>query len=415
MTFLITTVMATALALLALPVSAQSNQTIFDGGLVWTGTGFEPRTLTVENGRFIDPSNAHPDAERVSLAGRFITPAYANAHAHVTQPTPESSRGFTDAGVFYVWNPNTVVMDPSAREFFGREGRVSVKVSQGGITEPGGHPEKLHVDILGPSIYGGRPREWFLGNAFHYGTSEAEIEEALLTLKQQGADFVKIYLLRSEDYDARRNDPEAYGARGLNPANVAFLVGRAHALGLPVVAHLETAHDLRVAAEARVDYAAHLPAYGVGSPEELQAARLTSETVASVARSGMRVVPTYALANGGDQYGATISDEVQRVIAVQTRNLDLLREAGVDVLIGTDGFNQIFTEAEHLVEANGVAARDVASIVFTTGAILFPERRIGCFDPGCEADFLVLAADPSADIRALRRIERRVMAGRDVR
>jgi hypothetical protein len=30
-----------------------------------------------------------------------------------------------------------------------------------------------------------------------------------------------------------------------------------------------------------------------------------------------------------------------------------------------------------------------------TGKRLFPKRRIGCFEAGCEADFLVLSADPS--------------------
>ena len=49
-----------------------------------------------------------------------------------------------------------------------------------------------------------------------------------------------------------------------------------------------------------------------------------------------------------------------------------------------------------------------------TGARLFPERRIGCFETGCEADFLVLNADPIVDVRALRAIDRRIMAGAEV-
>lgn len=402
---------AAAMALMAIPAFAQSPQTVYEGGLVWTGDGFAPRDLVVESGRFIDPARTRPEARRVALDGGFVTPAYANAHAHVTQPTADSSRGFTDAGVFYVWNPNTVVLDAAARDFFGQAGRFRVKVAQGGVTEPGGHPEKLYVDDLGPTVYGGRPREWFLGNAFHYGRTEAEIADALLTIKRQGADFVKIYLLRSEDYDVLRDDPAAYGAKGLNPANVPFLVRRAHALGLPVAAHLETANDLRVAAEAGVDYAAHLPGYGGVSTGDLDAVRLTPEIATAVAHSGMRVIPTYAIAGGGDRPSAVLDPAVRRAVDVQTSNLELLREAGVDLLIGTDGFNQIFTEAEHLVDRNKLSAGEVASVVFATGAVLFPELRIGCFDPGCEADFLVLRSDPTLDIRALRGIDRRVMGG----
>lgn len=319
---------AAAMALMAIPALAQSPQTVYEGGLVWTGDGFAPRDLVVESGRFVDPARTRPEARRVALDGGFVTPAYANAHAHVTQPTADSSRGFTDAGVFYVWNPNTVVLDASSRDFFGQAGRFRVKVAQGGITEPGGHPEKLYVDDLGATVYGGRPREWFLGNAFHYGRTEAEIADALLTIKRQGADFVKIYLLRSEDYDVLRDDPGAYGAKGLNPANVPFLVRRAHALGLPVAAHLETANDLRVAAEAGVDYAAHLPGYGGVSTGDLDAVRLTPEIATAVARSGMRVIPTYAIAGGGDRPSAVLDPAMRRAVDVQTSNLELLRRGG---------------------------------------------------------------------------------------
>ena len=97
--------------------ATQPMQTIYEGGQVWTGGGFEARTLVVENGRFVDPATARSAALRIPLAGGFVTPAYANAHAHVTQPTAESSAGFTDAGVFYVWNPNTVVVSRPGREF----------------------------------------------------------------------------------------------------------------------------------------------------------------------------------------------------------------------------------------------------------------------------------------------------------
>lgn len=404
--------LAAVLCLTALPASAQTAQTVYEAAKVWTGSGFETRSLVVENGRFVDPASARPDAVRVALDGRFVTPAYANAHAHVTPPAAPLNRGFLDAGVFYVWNPNTVVQDAASRRVFGTPGWIRLKIAQGGITEPGGHPERLYVDQLGPSVYDGRPREWFIGNAFHYGRTEAEIAEALLTLKRQGADFVKIYLVDSEHYATLRDDPAAYGEKGLNPAHVGFLVRRAHALGLPVAAHLETAYDLKVAAEAGVDYAAHLPGYG-GLKLGAEALRISPELAEAVARSGMRVTPTYALAAGGDT-PEPLTDAVRATLQVQRENLRALRAAGVQLLIGTDGFNQIFTEAEHLATHGGLTSAEVAGIVFGTGPVLFPERRIGCFDPGCEADFLVLRADPTTDIRALRQIDRRVMGGVDL-
>ena len=48
---------------------------------------------------------------------------------------------------------------------------------------------------------------------------------------------------------------------------------------------------------------------------------------------------------------------------------------------------------------------------FSTGRYLFPERRIQCFDAGCEADFLVLAQSPMEGVEALTSIEMRIKAG----
>ncbi|MCS6625411.1 hypothetical protein N0B44_21090 [Roseibacterium beibuensis] len=67
-----------------------------------------------------------------------------------------------------------------------------------------------------------------------------------------------------------------------------------------------------------------------------------------------------------------------------------------------------------MVTADGLSAAQVPAITLSTAAVLFPERRIGCFEPGCEADVLVLQEDPMADIRVLRRIDRRVMAGQEI-
>ncbi len=387
-------------------------ETLYHGGRIWTGQSFEARDLAVRGDRIVEAAQLGPSATRVDVTGRWLTPAYANAHAHITNASIENSRVYTDAGVFYVWNPNTIVQDAEDKAFFARPDTFDVRVAQGGITEPGGHPERLYVDILGPNIYGGRPREWFIGNAFHYGSTPAEIDAALDLLTAQGADFVKTYLLNSGRYAELRDDPEAYGEKGLNPENFAYLVQAAHARGLPVAVHMETAHDLEVAARAGADIAAHLPGYGGVDAETLDDKRITPELAALVARSGMRVVPTYALIRGGayDEGGA-LKPEAAEQIALQRENLRLLRAAGVPILIGTDGRGPIFSEAEHLVEIGVATPAEATRIVLETGPVLFPDRRIGCLQAGCEADFLVLDADPTADISALRRIETRIMQG----
>ena len=47
-----------------------------------------------------------------------------------------------------------------------------------------------------------------------------------------------------------------------------------------------------------------------------------------------------------------------------------------------------------------------------TPRALFPGRRIGCFEPGCEASFLVLGDDPLADLAQVDMPLLRVKQGR---
>jgi imidazolonepropionase-like amidohydrolase len=100
--------------------------------------------------------------------------------------------------------------------------------------------------------------------------------------------------------------------------------------------------------------------------------------------------------------------------SVQAHNLRLLQAAGAILLSGTDSEAGIFEEAEHLVKIGGLTNAEALRMVLETGKHLFPKRRIGCFEAACEADFLVLSADPSRDIGNLRDIVGRVKAGQEL-
>lgn len=398
--------------------AADEAATLYVNGRVWTGDRFETRPLAVAGGRFVDPARGR-GATRVDLAGRWVVPAYANAHAHITDATDKASARYLTDGVFYVWNPNTVTMSAASKAFFARPDTYDVKIAQGGITERGGHPERLYVDYLAAVVYDKRPREWFVGNAFHYGETRAEIDASLDRLRAQGADFVKAYLLHSEDWAARRGDKKFYGQRGLDPRNMPYLVKAARRRGLWVAAHVETAADLRVAAASGVAVAAHVPGYNEPIEEAGGSTnRLTDADARAVARSGMALVPTYSVAADrleADAKAGRVDAKLRdATFALQRDNLRRLKAAGVRLLVGTDGWGPIFGEPERWVALGAFTPVEAARATFATGARLFPDRRIGCFARGCEADFLVLDGDPTADITALRRIARRVKAGRAV-
>lgn len=398
--------------LMAALSSAYADTTLVTGAQVWNGKHFEARTLAIRDDRFVRVPRNLANVKKLDLSGRYIVPAYANAHCHVTSADRTSSDGFLKDGVFYVWNPNTVVLSSKDKAFFGTATTYDLKIAQGGITEPRGHPEPLYTEILTQYVYKGRQKEWFVGNAFHYGRTPAEIGNALDTLKSQGADFVKAYLLHSEDYAIRRTDPRFEGARGLNPANMPYLVAEARRRGMKVAVHVETAADLVTAAQSGAAVAAHLPGYGGSGTEAM---RLSAEQARIVAKSGIRLTPTYNLGAGNVDEKASLAEQKASADATakrQRENMLALKDARAAFLMGTDGLGPVFDEAERWVNIGGMTAAEATQVVLQTGAWLFPERRVGCFQPGCEADFLVLSSDPTLDIRGLRTIEQRYKAGK---
>ena len=47
-----------------------------------------------------------------------------------------------------------------------------------------------------------------------------------------------------------------------------------------------------------------------------------------------------------------------------------------------------------------------------TARALYPKRRLGCFEPGCEASFLLLSSNPLLDMEAVGQPMLRVKQGR---
>lgn len=399
--------------------AADPTATIYRNAMVWSDGRFEAREFAIRDGRVIPVETVGRGAAEIDLAGGFVVPPYANAHSHITHANLRTSWNYLKDGVYYVWNPNTVVLGEDSLAFYRRADTFDVAIAQGGLTEPGGHPERIYVDAL-REVYPGMTLRHHIGNSFHYGRNHAEIDQALDRLVSQRADFVKAYLLHSEEYLRRRDDPATYGYKGLNPGNASYLVAAAQRRGLRVAFHLETVTDLRTAAASGAAMAAHLPGHGtVTSVDELRVRTLSPADAQAVANSGMVVVPTYGTTPANyaelDRQGRGRGEALRNShFAVQARNLRLLRAAGARILTGTDARFHIFDEIEHLVRIGGLTTGEALEAVFQTGRHLFPTRRIGCLDPGCEADFLVLSANPVSNIEALRAIRMRVKGGREL-
>jgi imidazolonepropionase-like amidohydrolase len=104
------------------------------------------------------------------------------------------------------------------------------------------------------------------------------------------------------------------------------------------------------------------------------------------------------------------------VRAVQTENLRRLHAAGVTLAIGSDSF-----QTNAVAEVANLQALDVFPTpvllhlwIDTARATIFPDRRIGRLEPGYEANFLVLGADPSRDLGVAPAVRAIHKAGVDV-
>ena len=72
-----------------------------------------------------------------------------------------------------------------------------------GLTGPGGHPGPLYEDVLRVDRYepalGPLERGWFENRAYIVIETEADIEEKWALITSGQPDFVKVYLVHSED------------------------------------------------------------------------------------------------------------------------------------------------------------------------------------------------------------------------
>jgi imidazolonepropionase-like amidohydrolase len=107
--------------------------------------------------------------------------------------------------------------------------------------------------------------------------------------------------------------------------------------------------------------------------------------------------------------------------AVTQKNLKALHDAGVHVAFGTDsGANpeRIPGWAEHheleLMVRAGLSPMDAIVAATQTSAAVIKASDRGTLEAGKRADFLVLAADPTADIRNTRQLVSVWHGGREI-
>ena len=398
------------------------------GGLWWNGSGFAPGTLYSVDGVF---TNRRPERvdEVIDLDGLWILPPFAEGHTHTIVYVESRIADFLDDGVFYgmVMNAHHSIATSRAA-WFDRPDSVDLNITVAALTAADAHP--VQIGLRGDATLESIDGDWI--TAVH---SREELAAKWPSTARRNADFVKIFLLYSDEYERRRSDPSIpMRYRGMDPDLVPEIVRLAHRDGLRVAAHVRTAHDFHVAVAAGVDIVAHLPGFSMGpfsledaeDPDRLRDARhpelfrIRPEDARRAAEIGARVVTSVG---GFGEPLATDSDAaavVERARAtrraVLTENLTLLREHGVAVVLGSDsGEGSVVTETLVVAELGVFPPSELLAMLVTdTPRMIFPERRIGRLADGHEASFVALAADPLADLAALREVRVRFKQGHPI-
>ena len=382
---------------------------LFDGeGVV------ERATVVVRAGRIVEagPGVAvPPDLQVVEGRGRTLMPGLIDAHVHTWGSALAETLNFGVTTVLDMFSdPGPARELRRTRDALGPRAHADLFSAGWLATAPRGHGTQFGLPV--PTL--GTPDE-----------APAWVDARLA----EGSDYIKIV------YEPR--DANGLGAPfpSLDRATMAALIAATQARGRLAMVHVSRLVAAHEALEAGADGLVHVHADRVADAALVQLAR----------ERGAFVTPTLAVIAGFDPTPPATAGEArenQRFAADpavrpyltpdQRRGLEnsagtklvmfrldtalasvrALHEGGVDILAGSDAPNpgtahgaSLHHELELLVRAG------LTPIEALRAATSVPARRFDLADrgriaPGQRADLLLVAGDPTTDIRATRAIER---------
>ena len=396
--------------------------TAFVGARVMDGTGrapIEDAALVVQGGRMLAVGQrsgvAIPQgADVVDLSGKTIIPGLINAHGHVGDTRGLEAGHYSEENVLDQLRLNarygiTTVMS------LGGDGEPSVRLRD---AQDSASLDRARLYVAGAVVTAGTP-----------AAARQEVDQNV-TL---GADMIKI---RVDDNlgTSQKMSPEVYRA----------VIDQAHQQGKRVAAHVFYLADAKDLLRSGVDLIAH----SVRDDDvDTDLYTLLKQRNVCYVPTLMREVSTYvyesrpaffsdpffqreadtavvrALLDPRRQARVRADPAAQaykRALATAKKNLKGLFDAGVKIAMGTDTgpparFQGYFEhlELEQMVDAG---LTPMQALVAATGnaASCLQLTDVGTLEPGKWADFLVLQADPLADIKNTRAVESVWIAGNRV-
>jgi len=401
---------------LASPVPHPASRTIaLLNGQWFDGTRFVDRTIYSVDGFFSENRPARVDTT-IDLERGYVVPPFAEAHNHnIDATTAAAARAVVDKyfrdGVFYAQNPANVLRARSGLVgFINVPTGLDVTFSNAALTGPGGHPMGLFLRNLGRGAMVATDSNSTSGFLWTIA-DRADLDRKWPQILASHPDFIKTMLLYSEEYERRKSDSAFFNWRGLNPALLPEIVRRAHAAGLRVMTHIETATDFHNALVAGVDQIGHTPGFRGNEKTQLPDLApflMTDADAELAAKRGVYVVTTLS---GPD--GLPDTALLARFIKLDSLNLAMMKKHHVKIIVGSDSYRTTSVPEAMWLSKLGVLTNAELLRAWTdeTARAIFPQRKIGRLAPGYEASLLVLGGDPIADFSNVKRIVLRMKQG----
>lgn len=395
----------------------------FTGARVIDGTPAPPidnATLLVRDGRLVSVGPAArvtipAGAARTPLAGKTVIPGLINTHGHVGDTEGLDADRYSAANVM------------RDLRLYAKYGVTSV-ISLGGDKAPAfAARDSQRMPTLD------RARVWVAGPVLE-PTSAADARRLVAEDAALKVDIVKI---RVDDTlgTVKKMPPEIYRA----------VIDEAHKRGLRVATHLFYLSDARALLDAGSDFVAH--SVRDAEVDEPLIAALKKRNVC-VSPTLMREVSTFvyettppffsdplflkyedaptiaALKDPKRQAEMKASPSAQRykpALDMASRNLKRLSDAGVTIAMGTDtgpparfqGYFELM-ELELMAKAGLTPRQVLAAATRDAARCMKIDNEVGTLETGKWADFVVLDADPLADVRNAKKIDSVWIAGNKV-
>lgn len=374
------------------------NVQVFDGEALLPAT-----TVVVEDGIItaVGTDATVPEgAEVLDGSGRTLMPGLIDAHVHTFTPAMlQQAAVFGVTTVFDMFTDEGFAAQMRAEQEAGPVTTRAAMLSAGTLaTAPDGHGTQFGIDVATL-------------------TAPDQAEQWVADRVAAGADYIKVVVESGEEM--------GFTQPTLDEEIVTAVIEAAHAQGLLVVTHVQTAAAAAMVVAAGTDGLAHM------FSDELPAEVLVDAMVAN----DVFVIPTFTVFQSigvDDQVDSSLAED-ERIapyltpadlqslanpyhgfeamsLAVASEGVTQLHAAGVRILAGTDAPNpgtafgaSMHRELELLTQA-GLSPSEALAAATAVNADTFGLTDRGRVAEGQLADLVLVEGDPTLDITATRDI-----------